>query len=67
MPEPLSPRIVRNSPERIESETLRALQATDVRARLEDTGMTITAMREPQFVEFIQADIRKWTPVIKAA
>jgi tripartite-type tricarboxylate transporter receptor subunit TctC len=53
--------------QRIEGEALRALQAPDVRARLEDTGMTITAMRGPQFVEFIQADIRKWMPVVRAA
>jgi tripartite-type tricarboxylate transporter receptor subunit TctC len=53
--------------QRVEAETLRALQAPDVRARLEDTGMTITALRGTPFVEFIQADIRKWTPVIKAA
>lgn len=53
--------------QRVESETLLALQAADVRARLEDTGMTITALRGPQFVEFIQADIRKWTPVVHAA
>jgi len=53
--------------QRIESETLRALQAPDVRSRLEDTGMTITAMHGPQFVEFIKADIAKWTPVIRAA
>jgi tripartite-type tricarboxylate transporter receptor subunit TctC len=52
---------------RVEGELLRALQAPDVRARLEDTGMTITAMRGPQFVEFIQADIRKWMPVVRAA
>jgi len=51
---------------RLESETLLALQAEDVRKRLEDTGMTITALRGAQFVEFIQADIRKWTPVIRA-
>jgi len=53
--------------QRLETETLRALAAPDVRERLEDTGMTVTALRGPQFVEFIRADIRKWTPVIKAA
>jgi len=56
-----------NIVQHVEAETLRALQAPDVRSRLEDTGMTITALRGPQFVEFIQADIRKWTPVIRAA
>ena len=53
--------------QRLEAETLRALDAPEVRRRLEDTGMTITALRGPAFVEFIAADIRKWTPVIKSA
>jgi tripartite-type tricarboxylate transporter receptor subunit TctC len=53
--------------QRLEAETLRALDAPDVRNRLEDTGMTITALRGPAFVDFIRADISKWTPVIKSA
>ena len=53
--------------QRLEAETLRALDAPDVRRRLEDTGMTITALRGPEFVQFIRDDIRKWTPVIKSA
>ena len=53
--------------ERLESEILRALEAPDVRSRLGDTGMTITALRSAQLVEFIRADIRKWTPIVKAA
>jgi tripartite-type tricarboxylate transporter receptor subunit TctC len=53
--------------QRLEAETLRALSAPEVRERLEDTGMTVTALRGPEFVEFIQADIRKWAPVIRAA
>ena len=62
-PAGLQPDIV----QRVEAETLRGLQAPDVRKRLEDTGMTITGMRGPAFIDFIQADIRKWTPVIRAA
>jgi tripartite-type tricarboxylate transporter receptor subunit TctC len=53
--------------QRLEAETLRALDAPEARRRLEDTGMTITALRGPQFVEFIRADIGKWTPVIRSA
>jgi tripartite-type tricarboxylate transporter receptor subunit TctC len=53
--------------QRLEAETLRALDAPEVRSRLEDTGMTITALRGPEFIEFIRADIRKWTPVVKSA
>ena len=53
--------------QRVEAEALRALQAPDVRTRLQETGMTITAMRGPQFIDFIRADIAKWTPVVRAA
>lgn len=53
--------------QRLENETLQALQAPEVRGRLEDTGMTITAMRGAAFVEFIRDDIRKWAPVVRAA
>ena len=53
--------------QRLEAETVRALDAPDVRNRLEDTGMTVTALRGTAFVDFIRADISKWTPVIKSA
>ena len=53
--------------QRLEAETLRALDAPDVRNRLEDTGMTVTGLRGGAFVDFIRADISKWTPVIKSA
>ena len=53
--------------QRLEAETLRALDAPEVRNRLEDTGMTVTALRGGAFVDFIRADISKWTPVIKSA
>lgn len=53
--------------QRLEAETVRALDAPDVRNRLEDTGMTVTALRGGAFVDFIRADIGKWTPVIKSA
>jgi len=53
--------------QRLEAEVLRALALPDVRSRLEQTGMTITGLHGAQFVEFIRADIVKWTPVVKAA
>jgi tripartite-type tricarboxylate transporter receptor subunit TctC len=62
-PAGLSAPIVR----RLEAETIRALAAPEVRQRLEETGMSVTALRGPQFVEFIRADIRKWTPVVQSA
>ena len=56
-----------NVSQRLEAEALRALALPDVRSRLEQTGMTITGLHGAQFVEFIRADIVKWTPVVKAA
>jgi tripartite-type tricarboxylate transporter receptor subunit TctC len=53
--------------QRLEAETVRALDAPEVRNRLEDTGMTVTALRGGAFVDFIRADISKWTPIIKSA
>lgn len=52
---------------RLEDETVHALAAADVRGRLEETGMTVTGLRGPQFLAFIRTDIEKWTPVVKAA
>lgn len=53
--------------ERLENEVVRALATPEVKTRLGDTGMTITALRSSEFVSFIQADIRKWSPIVKAA
>jgi tripartite-type tricarboxylate transporter receptor subunit TctC len=53
--------------ERLENEAVRALDAPEVRKRLTDTGMTVTALRSAPFVEFIRAEIRKWAPVIHSA
>lgn len=51
--------------QKLEQETLRALQAPEVRGRLSETGMTVTALGSAELVKFIERDIQKWTPVIK--
>lgn len=61
------PRLPQPILERLETEILRALAAPEVQTRLGDTGMTITALRSPDYVAFIKEDIRKWAPIVKAA
>jgi putative tricarboxylic transport membrane protein len=61
------PKLAQPILERVESEVIRALGAPEVQARLGETGMNITALRSADFVSFIQADIRKWAPIVKAA
>jgi len=61
------PKLAQPILERVESEVIRALDAPEVQARLGETGMNITALRSADFVGFIQADIRKWAPIVKAA
>lgn len=53
--------------QKLERETLDALQAPEVRGRLSETGMTVTALGSAELVKFIERDIQKWTPVIKGA
>jgi len=53
--------------QKLEQETLRALQTPEVRGRLSETGMTVTALGSAELVNFIQSDIRKWAPIIKGA
>jgi tripartite-type tricarboxylate transporter receptor subunit TctC len=38
-----------------------------VRKRLEETGMTLLPMPPGEIVRFIEADIRKWAPIVKLA
>ncbi len=48
---------------RLESEITRAMAQPDVRARLGETGMTLSELRGAAVTEFIRADIRKWAPI----
>ena len=38
----------------------------DVRARLGETGMTLSNLRAAAVADFIRADIRKWSPIASA-
>ncbi|HEY6823285.1 MAG TPA: tripartite tricarboxylate transporter substrate binding protein, partial [Steroidobacteraceae bacterium] len=51
---------------RLESEITRAMAQPDVRARLGETGMTLSELRGAAVPEFIRADIRKWSPIASA-
>ncbi|MSQ63675.1 MAG: hypothetical protein EXR33_07570 [Betaproteobacteria bacterium] len=61
------PKLAAPLAERLEAEILRAIAQPDVQARLGETGMNITALRSRQFLAFIESDIRKWVPVLRAA
>jgi tripartite-type tricarboxylate transporter receptor subunit TctC len=52
---------------RLHKETIRALQAPDVRERLEKLGAEIVASSPEQYAAYIRNDIAKWGKVIKAA
>lgn len=48
---------------RLEIEITRAMEQPDVRARLGETGMTISDLRGAGVVQFIRDDIRKWSAI----
>jgi tripartite-type tricarboxylate transporter receptor subunit TctC len=52
---------------RLRDELVRILAAQDSRKQLMDLGMTPTGTTGEQYIDFIQAEIRKWGGVIKAA
>ena len=53
--------------ERIQADTVRALQKPEVRARLEGLGLEIVGSTPEQFEAFVRAEIAKWGAVVKAA
>lgn len=53
--------------ERLQAEILGAINSPDVRAGLIGIGMTPVPMGSSEFVGFLQNEIRKWEPIIKAA
>jgi tripartite-type tricarboxylate transporter receptor subunit TctC len=52
---------------RLQEAAGQALAAPEVRKRLEETGMTLLPMPPGEIVRFIEADIRKWAPIVKLA
>jgi tripartite-type tricarboxylate transporter receptor subunit TctC len=52
---------------RLASEMQKALEATDVRAKMQEWGMTITYRGPAEFTSFVRADIARWRPVVIAS
>ena len=52
---------------RLASEMQKALEATDVRAKMQEWGMTITYKGPADFTSFVRADIARWRPVVVAS
>jgi tripartite-type tricarboxylate transporter receptor subunit TctC len=52
---------------RLASEMQKALEATDVRAKMQEWGMTITYKGPAEFTSFVRADIARWRPVVVAS
>lgn len=62
-PANLPPEIV----QRLNTEANRAIQAPDVRQRLERDGIEPAAMDAAAFTAFVRAEIERWTPVVRAS
>jgi len=63
LPARTAPDIVR----KINADTAAALAEPAVKARLEQLGYTVIGSTVDEFAKYLQADIDKWGPVIKAA
>ncbi len=53
--------------QRLNAETNRALQAPDIRQRFERDGIETEAMHPAAFTAFVQAEIARWTPIVRAS
>jgi tripartite-type tricarboxylate transporter receptor subunit TctC len=49
------------------TELNKALNAPDLRKKLEDQGLTVTPTSASEFGQLIQRDIAKWAPVVKGS
>jgi tripartite-type tricarboxylate transporter receptor subunit TctC len=52
---------------RLNAEVNRALQLPDVRERLKPEGIVPTLMDPKAFGEFVVAEVKRWTPIVKAS
>jgi tripartite-type tricarboxylate transporter receptor subunit TctC len=52
---------------RLASEMQKALEGTDVRAKMQEWGMTISYKGPAEFTSFVRADIARWRPVVIAS
>jgi tripartite-type tricarboxylate transporter receptor subunit TctC len=62
-PAKLPPAIV----DKLNAEVKKALEAKDVQERLAELGAVPTPMMPAEYAGFIQAEIKKWAPVVKAS
>jgi tripartite-type tricarboxylate transporter receptor subunit TctC len=53
--------------ERLQAEIQAIINSADMQTRLSDLGMTPLGLGAAEYSAYIQNEIRKWTPVIKAA
>jgi len=52
---------------KLNSETLRIMQAPDIQKRLVNEGAKFTPMTPDEYAEFVKAEIAKWAKVVKEA
>jgi tripartite-type tricarboxylate transporter receptor subunit TctC len=52
---------------RLAAEMQKALEAADVRAKMQEWGMTISYKGSAEFTSFVRADIARWRPVVIAS
>jgi tripartite-type tricarboxylate transporter receptor subunit TctC len=52
---------------RLNTEVNRALQLPDVRERLKPEGIVPTPMDPKAFSEFVAAEVKRWSPIVKAS
>jgi tripartite-type tricarboxylate transporter receptor subunit TctC len=52
---------------RLNAEVNRALQLPDVRERLKPEGIVPTPMDPKAFSQFVAAEVKRWTPIVKAS
>jgi tripartite-type tricarboxylate transporter receptor subunit TctC len=52
---------------RLNAETIKALQKPDVRQRLQRDAIDPEPFTSAQFTDFMKAEIARWAPVVKAS
>jgi tripartite-type tricarboxylate transporter receptor subunit TctC len=52
---------------RLNSEVRRALELPDVRERMRHEGMTANRLDEKEFTAFVQEELRRWAPIVRAS
>ena len=53
--------------ERLNREIVKALDAPEVKKRMAQEGMDVVAMDAPAFAKFVEDELARWTPMVKAS